>query len=209
MIVPLAGTSQIKSQALQGALDQCYGSGVQIQQVPSASSGVPSQPVRSEIERGSRTRAAKASRVPPPWAFSVGIENGLRRIEGVDLRRYAKTEIQIPYSSPRAVVQEDSTPGVQVGGDLWVDYAIITLRTPQGFEIMGRTLGVVVPHEIVQETFRRGRETNTWGEVFAERVGCNPNDPHSAIKGPSGVKSRKVILQETLVDLFKLFTTKL
>ena len=85
------------------------------------------------------------------------------------------------------------------------DVAVISILCPEDTELLGTSIAVEIPEDIRLTTLARGPSV-TWGEVLAEKYGCDPKDPHSFVT--NGVYSREGLLQmaiETMLYQLSIF----
>lgn len=108
----------------------------------------------------------------------------------------------------------NTTPGIETGNinigiengivfidkSTTIDLAVIVIITPHNKTIVSTSAGVPVDPQDMWEAKRRGFTTTTVGSIRAERLKCNPADPHSSITG--GIVTRKDLLVNALVIAF-------
>lgn len=117
---------------------------------------VPEGPYGAETFEGARNRCLVArDRHPTPSAFYTSVENGIQKY-----------------------------PDGSLGGEV-VDFPVFHMIFPNGREMMVTGPHVVVPSTVYREWEDRvSRERGlTWADVYAERHGCDPKDPHSHLTG--------------------------
>lgn len=119
-----------------------------------ATSLVPEQPCGAQTFLGARNRCFSAKvEHPVIGAFYVAIENGIK-----------------------ANVDEMNE---------MVDFPVLHVVAPDGFEFMTTGPTMVIPLPIYEEWEQRsvGDPNLTWGDVYAEHMGCDPKDPHKHLTG--------------------------
>lgn len=92
---------------------------------------------------------------------------------------------------------------IPVDNETVFDIAIVVVIDSDGRIITSTSSGVTLPIQDVQEARERGFKTTTVGSIMAERLGCDPADPHSSITG--GTVSR----EETLINALIIILSQL
>lgn len=169
--VVVGSTNEMKINAVRRAVDKVLGplSGAGLREVRgfAAASDVNEQPEGlEETARGARSRADGAASSVQRDGLYVGIENGI-----------------VPIG---IVPTGELLLGLEVVDDLWVDLAVVHAELwvqNRAFVGVGTSTGVVFPTEYVEEARARpgGFTRHTVGSVIAERLGGDPQDPHSTL----------------------------
>eukprot|EP00928_Gymnodinium_smaydae_P064043 TRINITY_DN47479_c0_g1_i1.p1 TRINITY_DN47479_c0_g1~~TRINITY_DN47479_c0_g1_i1.p1 ORF type:complete len:200 (-),score=30.27 TRINITY_DN47479_c0_g1_i1:84-683(-) len=126
-----------------------------------APSLVSDQPVGlDETLLGAKNRLAALIGARPDADLAVSIENGIVRISGAD------------------------------GQESWMDLAVVIVRDLRsGAESVATSAGVRFPTKSVDRWADAGRK-GTVGDVLAEELGCDKQDPHSSLTNGSFTRTQ-------------------
>lgn len=106
-------------------------------------------------------------------------------------------------SAAKEKYPEDCAIGIENGivqfGGTWIDLAVIVMITPTNAVLTVTSLGLPYAHDHVDEAREKGFETTTVADIYAEKCGCDPKDPHHEIT--LGAMSREQILTDALYAL--------
>ncbi len=90
--------------------------------------------------------------------------------------------------------------GIILAHGRYIDMAVIVLKTSEGKDFVGTSVGIEVPKDFVKIARLRGFGTTTVGDVVAEKMGGSKTDPHRTLT--RGRLSRREILADALTALF-------
>ena len=168
MEILVASESSIKRNAFKTALADVLSPFEINVTAAKATSGINEQPVEfEETYRGATNRLQDAKRICRNKKFDL--------VGSVENGIYSKT------------IDEKTR---------WYDFAWVLLESKKGKLVARTSVSVELPLLDVQEAMQRGFETTTVGSIIAERLNCDPQDPHNALT--NGLYPREKILIDAI-----------